>query len=221
MASNNDFNYIQVNYDLKKAKNIANLFPNKEKKYIVLDDVRIKKEKYNLENEEALNEFFYLQEKYDIVYDYIISNNGTLYKMSPVDKAGSACSFDKYSYKAGTMLPSACPQYDTTKNKPGETPDQYCISIGVASDNSDEPTFEQRATLVSLLNSLMLEHESLKPNKVVCRNLFPRQEIVKNSTGHIFYKNNAGRLLTLSTLAKNQFSQCKLKESDVFYVKPI
>ena len=173
---------------------------------IVLDSKNFYKYR-NTEDSDSESTINFIKDnlKAGLFYDYVISREGVIFKVTSEGYASNALDFNLYSEKASKFFPTECPQTDGAVIKHTTTPDVKCVTILTETDNVDgtldtgDMTSETKDALEYLM-AYLFKTESLKPSDVMNRFDFSQKE--NDSLGHMLYKNDFVKLVILTNTAK-------------------
>lgn len=198
---------IQIDYD---GKNLDDIFPCKkeEPELIVVDSFQFN----NLHGktfdnsgdmiEDYINREISTSNKLGIYWDWIITKDGELYKMTPEGKAAHCSVFEYYSHRISVELPKYCPQYQIDITDFTKIPDQVIESICIEADNDSDgkPNVKQNRLFINLLAYLFM-NKKLKPSDILTRSMLAKSDVLKSHLGHIYYKNNISELVIAASYA--------------------
>lgn len=198
--------YNQINYDGKENE----IFPCKKEdpKLIVIDSFQFNNlHGKNFDNSEDMikdyiNREISSNDKLGIYWDWIITKDNKLYKMTPEEKAAHCSEFEYYSHRISTELPGYCPQYKNDITDFTKIPDQVIESICIESDNDSDgqPTTNQRQIFINLL-AYLFKNKNLKPSDILTRSMLAKADNLKGSLGHSYYKSNISELVIVASYA--------------------
>lgn len=213
-------NYVDITYH---PTIYTKTFPleKKETKLICLDSFQFNnlhgKEFDDSENmiRDYVNREYNSSNKSGVYWNWVITLDGKIYKMTPNKQAAHCCVFQYYSERISKDLPEYCPQYKIDTEDFTKTPDQVIESICLetkpsAEDLDLQPTKEQRNSLIDLL-AYLLKENNLKTFNIITRSMIAKIDNLKKSLGHQFYKNHISELVIIASYAMMQIK----KESEI------
>lgn len=210
--------YTQVGYSEKQKEN----FPSEMEGnpvLISLDSIKINgiHGKDYINPEDAVKDYLLRQfdsKQLGTYYNWFIDRNGSLYHITPDNKAGHSCVFSLYSTRMSVALPTMCPQHKVDVTDMNNIPDKKIISICTELPDNEKDQYQitpsQEHTLQNLLAYYMKE-TGIKPKDIMCRSAITRREIEKEILGHKAYKDNITQLVILTSYAL----MISRKESDI------
>lgn len=166
-------------------------------KLISIDDA-ILTDAYH-ENETSDNKILaYLNRGNKVLYDYMVTVDGTIYKITPPHKRGNASRYNLYSSRMCKELPDLCPLYELGDEE-DTTPDIKIVSICAESSvKSNNPTTKQLYSLDHLLAYLFKKY-TIPASKLITRNMIPKDEKKKRETGHKYFSDTITNLILLAS----------------------
>lgn len=199
--------YIQINYD---GKNINDIFPCKKEnpELITVDSFQFNNlhgkifEKSEDMIKDYINREINTNNKLGIYWDWIITKDGKLYKITPDEKAAHCSTFEYYSNRISVELPKYCPQYQNDLADFTKIPDQVIESICIETDNTSngQPNNDQNKLFINLL-AYLFKNKDLRPSSILTRSMLAKSENIKSHLGHMYYKNNISELVIASSYA--------------------
>lgn len=198
--------YIQINYDGKDD----DIFPCKKEdpELITVDSFQFNnlhgKMFDNSEDmiKDYINREIATNNKLGIYWDWIITKDGKLYKMTPEEKAAHSSVFEYYSHRISVELPKYCPQYQNDVTDFTKIPDQVIESICIETDNDSDgqPNAKQNRAFINLL-AYLFKNKNLRPSSILTRSMLAKAENAKAHLGNVYYKNNISDLVIASSYA--------------------
>ena len=164
--------------------------------------------------------FAYLNRNNKVLYDYMITLDGTIYKITPPHKRGNASKCNLYSSRMCKELPDFCPLYEQV-NEDATQPDVKIVSICVESlVNSNIPTNNQKYSLDHLLAYLFKKY-TIPASKLITRNMIPKDEKKKRDIGHKYFSDTITNLILLAShgLSINEKDDVIVHESPLTFPK--
>ncbi len=201
--------FIQINYSDKQKEN----FPSEMEgnvKLISLDSKRIQGvhgKVYDTSDETVKD---YIIRELDsgalgTYYNWFITRNGTIYHITPNNKAGHSSVFKLYSSRMSIAFPEMCPQHKVDVTDLSNIPDKKIISICTElpedSDSDIILTQHQEYALQNLLSYYFKNVDGLTPKDVLSRHCLTRDTNEKETLGHKAFKTNITKLVVLTSYA--------------------
>ncbi len=179
------------------------LFPNYKEEgnlsLVVLDSANLNKGKlFDSENDKILN-FLTEQNSYkenSVLYDFVITKTGVIYKLTPEGKCGTSLTFDLYSEYASKLLPLHCPQTDGKIYKHEKFPDQVAASILVECDNDPNTNIDSGILTECTKDSVedilayYIKNYGIQYKNIIGRYRLPKTKDDINRTGPSFFKHD-------------------------------
>ncbi len=151
-------------------------------KLISIDEA-ILADEYHKEDSSDEKVLSYMNRGNKVLYDYMVTLDGTIYKITPPHKRGNASKFNLYSSRMCKELPDLCPLYEL-EDENAAPPDVKVVSICVESSiKSNVPTNKQKYSLEHLLAYLFKKY-TIHASKLITRNMIPKEEKKKREIGH-------------------------------------
>lgn len=166
-------------------------------KIISIDDVVLTDEYHqNAASDDKI--MSYINRGNKVLYDYMVTTDGTIYKITPPHKRGNASRYNLYSSRMCKELPDLCPLYEIGDEE-GTPPDVKIVSICVESSvKSNNPTTKQLYSLDHLL-AYLFKRYTIPASKLITRNMIPKDEKKKRETGHKYFSDTITNLILLAS----------------------